>query len=243
MEIEKRFIENYLTHRKYSYGKLFSFLFIGLCVVFSQFYWDQSLSLSQYLSANPKLVFEENELWRLFSTSFVHGGIEHLLSNSLMLFILTYFVTSFYGASVSFGLGILAGAIINAFVIMQYENNTTLVGASGIVFFLWGFWLILYLFIETQYSWPSRLLRVFGVFIILLVPTSYVPNTSYLAHYFGFILGLAFGSSYFLLHKQRIRSYEKWEYRVVSGPEPNLEQLAERPEAIEEESFWRDPQE
>lgn len=226
MEVEKRFIRNYLTKQKFNYGKLTSFFVLSLCFVLSLFYWDSSIEISKFLSASKEQVFTNKEYWRLFTTSFVHGDIEHLMSNSLMLFILTYFVTAFYGGLVSMGLAYFMGVGINYFVISQYVQNTTLVGASGVIYFLWGFWLIMYVCISKQMPLISRLLRIGGIFLILLVPTTYSPSTSYLAHYFGFVLGFASGLIYYLFNRKKILGFEFWEYRVIEDFEENEKELS-----------------
>lgn len=132
MHVEKKFVRNYLSKQKYQTGKLAAFLILALCLIASLFYWDKSNSVSALLSANKSLVFDSGEYWRLFTTSFIHGDIEHLMSNSLMLFILTFFVTAFYGLSISLGIGFLMGIVINSIVILQYGDNTTLVGGFGL---------------------------------------------------------------------------------------------------------------
>ncbi len=215
MNVEKKFVRNYLSKQKYQSGKLAAFFILTLCLVASLFYWDTSNSISGLLSANKELTFNSGEYWRLFTTSFIHGDIEHLMSNSLMLFILTYFVTAFYGSYISLGIGFLMGIVINSIVILQYGENTTLVGASGVIYYLWGFWLVLYVCITKHMSVISRLIRVFGIFLILLVPTTYSPSTSYLAHYVGFLLGTFVGMIYYLFKRKHIASFEFWEYRVV----------------------------
>lgn len=215
MDIEKRFIRNYLSKQKYDSGKLAGLFVLTLCIVLSLFYWDKSFAISSLLSASKNQVFNDGEFWRLFTTSFVHGDIEHLLSNSLMLFILTYFVTSFYGVFISVVMAFLMAIFTNYFVINQYTSDTTLVGASGVVYYLWGFWLVLYVCISKHMHLISRLLRIGGIFLILLVPTSYSPNTSYMAHYIGFAIGFTSGVIYYLFNYKRIAKYEFWEYRVV----------------------------
>lgn len=213
--IEKKFIRNYLTVQKFSSGKVAAWFVLTLCLVLSMFYWDSSSPISSYLSANPQLVFDNKEYWRLLTTTFIHGDIHHLMSNSLMLFILTYFVTAFYGSKVSIMLSYFMGMIINLIVLDQYQQNTTLVGASGIVYYLWGFWMSLYIGISKHLSFIKRLVRVGGIFLILLVPTSYSPNTSYMAHYLGYALGMITGTIYYFINKKDLLKFELWEYRVI----------------------------
>lgn len=213
--IEKKFIRNYLSKQRFSSGKLAAWFVLTTCLVLSMFYWDPSSQISSYLSANPQSVFDKKEYWRLLTTIFIHGDIHHLMSNSLMLFILTYFVTAFYGAKISLILSYLMGMLINLIVLDQYQQNTTLVGASGIVYYLWGFWMSLYIGISKHLSFIKRLVRVGGIFLILLIPTSYSPNTSYVAHYLGYALGMVTGIIYFFINKTHLLKFELWEYRVI----------------------------
>ena len=66
-----------------------------------------------------------------------------------------------------------------------------LLGASGVVYAMVGMWLTFYLTIETAYSFKMRLVRVVAFILVLLFPTTFEPTTSYLAHTFGFIFGVA----------------------------------------------------
>lgn len=230
MEIEKKFTSNYLTSAKYPFAKLSAIFLLSICVIFSNFYWDKSYSISSQLHASGKLIFESHEYWRLFTTSLIHGDLQHLLSNCLMLYILTYFVTSFYGFFISVLWSLTMGMLTNYLVFLQYSENITLVGASGIIYYLWGFWLVLYLLIQKQMSLINRLLRIGAVFLILLVPTSYSPSTSYLAHYIGLIIGACNGVVYYMLFRKKIKTFEVWKYKIIepidfdySGQEESLD--------------------
>lgn len=215
MRIEKTFVRNFLSSRHNNWGVLAGASFLTICFIMSLFYWDKSYPISSFLSASRDTIFVNGEYWRLFTTSFIHGDLQHLLANSLMLYILTYFVTSFYGGLQSLIVSSIMGVAINLFVLYQYQTNTTLVGASGIVYYLWGFWLTLYFFIQTHQTVLGRILRIGAVFFILLIPTQYSPSTSYLAHYFGFLIGLGVGCLYYLLKRKKLHSFEIWKFKVI----------------------------
>lgn len=219
MEIEKKFRSNYLTTKHYSYGVILSFLFLGACIFLSQFYWDKTFELSHLLAGNGLLVFQEKEWWRLISSIFVHGDMKHLLSNSLMLFFLSYFVSSFFGGKTLSFLFLVGGVLTNLVCLYFYPPNVFLVGASGVVYLLWGFWLVLFFGIETRYSFVERLMRVIGVFLILLVPTSYEPSTSYMAHSVGFFIGIGFGIPYYFYKRRLFKSFENWDFKFVFDDE------------------------
>ncbi len=218
MEVEKRITANFLSFQKHGYGGIAAFFIIGACFIMSNFYWDSSQYYSTYLNASWDLVVNKGEYWRLFTTSFIHGDLDHLLSNTLMLFVLTYFVTSFYGIWASLILSFTLGTVINFVTLSQYSPETTLVGASGIVYYLWGFWLVLFVCIEKRMSLIRRIVRVMAIFFVLLIPTTYSPSTSYLAHYFGFIIGGLSGSLFYFVRYGHISKFEKWEYRIISPP-------------------------
>lgn len=213
MEVQKKFVSNFLTKRHHKLGGFISFFFLSLCLLISYFYWSKNLEMSHLLAANADLVFKKKQFWRLITSLFVHADLKHLLSNSMMLGFLCYFVASFYNKLTLSFLFIFGGAITNALCLLFYPAHVYLVGASGVIFLLWGFWLVLFMGIETRYGLISRTIRAVGVFLILLVPTSYSPQTSYLAHYMGFFIGMLGGIMYYFIFKDRILAYEQWSFK------------------------------
>lgn len=226
MIIKKEFIKNYLTNPHYKNGITTSFFLLSLCLIFSLFYWDASQDIYKYLSANYNNVFGKNEYWRLLTTTLVHANLKHLLSNSLMLYILTYFVTSFYGSFISIFVSLLASMITNGIVLTIYRGDITLVGASGVVYYLWGFWLILYMLLQRHLSLTRRILQVGTVFLVLLIPTEFSPSTSYLAHYVGFLIGIFFGLIYYILKRKTLLASEKWKITYESDALSELDEIA-----------------
>ena len=227
MEFEKKFVRNYLSTTHFKGGKFVALLSLVLCLILSQFYWDQTSAISSLLAGNGENVFIKGEYWRLLTSLFIHGDIKHLLSNSLMLYFLMYFVASSYGKLTAMSLFAFGGSLINAVCLSLYDSTTFLVGASGVVYLLWGFWFAVYLFVETQRPFLHRVIRVMGIFLILLVPTSYDPATSYLAHYSGFAIGAILGGIYYLLKSKHLLSFEIWDYHTVP--------MDEEPEIIQPE--------
>lgn len=226
MTLERKFIRNFLSKGTSSKGKYSVFVILSLCLFASGHYWNDTHNISSFLTASYSSVVTKGEYWRLFTTSFVHADLKHLLSNSLMLSFLIYYVTSFYGSFISLFLSFAMATITNFIVLEFYGGSTTLVGASGVVYYLWGFWMILYMFLQTQLSLISRSLRVGSVFLILLVPTEYQPNTSYLAHYIGFALGMVIGLIYYLLNHSRLHQAEQWSVKEISDELTELDVIA-----------------
>ncbi len=220
MKVKREVISNYLSKIHYSYGKIVSIALLVICMVMSKIYWDFERGLGGLLYASPNSVFEQGEHWRPFTSSFIHGDFEHLLSNSLMFTFLGYLISSFYGAFVFPVLTVLMGGVINYCVLLSFSYDIRIVGASGMVYFLWGFWLMLYILISRHIKLYRRLMKVTAISLLLLIPTSYEPTTSYLAHAIGLILGIGCGVLYFPFKRRYIQSFERTMINIKSFKNP-----------------------
>ena len=213
---EKKLKRNYLNISHYPYALMWALGTVVVCLFMSQIYWAHPLG--EYLAASSQKVFQEKEYWRLFTSSFIHGDMAHFLSNSLMLSLMGYFVYKHFGKIAYPLLGFVAGIFINLIVISTYPPQVTLVGASGVVHYLWGFWLVLYLLIQRHIGVNRRLMKITAVGVFILIPTEFRPQVSYLAHGVGLVLGIFCGLFYFYFNKRKIRSFEKWEVEYTEVP-------------------------
>lgn len=213
IETRPKLVRNFLSLKKTGNPAFkWTLITLGLCYLMSFLYWNHPLG--ELLKANPATVFGEKEYWRLFTSSFIHGDLGHLLSNSLMLGVMGYFVNYHYGKIIFPVLGFLSGILINLIVIWSHPPEVGLVGASGVVHWLWGFWLVLYIPIQRSVPIPRRVMKVTAVGLFVLLPTEFNAQTSYYAHGVGLGLGLVTGLIYFLLFAKKIYSYEQWEQEV-----------------------------
>lgn len=171
----------------------------------------RSSPLTQNLIAEHDFVFKEHHYFTLFSSLFLHADLKHFLSNSIFFFIFGFFLHSYFGFLVFPVLSFFAGILINALTLSHYEPHQSLIGASGMVYFMAAFWATLYAFIERKQPFIKRGMAVLGVSLMLFFPGTYEPDTSYLAHGYGFLLGLISGTVYFILHLKKIRASEVWE--------------------------------
>jgi rhomboid protease GluP len=148
---------------------------------------------------------------------FVHGDIAHLLSNSLFLSIFSFYSYSYFGL-MSFPLiAVVGGVFANILTLWGMPENTYLVGASGIVYFLGAFWLLIYIFIERNRSLRYRILRGIGVSLVLFGPGAFSPEVSYMAHFWGFVLGLMYACILFYFKKTYFYSYEEFKMDVFES--------------------------
>jgi rhomboid protease GluP len=125
---------------------------------------------------------------------------------------------------VAFPLGsfVLAGAV-NVFTVALMPAKVHLLGASGLVYLLGGFWLTSYFLIQRQHRTLPRFLRVLGIALMVFFPTTFVPTTSYKAHAIGFVVGGLFAVFYFLLRKTWIRSFEGYKLAMVRAQPESAE--------------------
>lgn len=143
--------------------------------------------------ASGEAVFEHGQWWRLLTALFTHSDLGHLLSNTPLFLIFGWYLYAFFGG-LAFPLGaLLIGVLSNAATIYFYSPTTHLVGASGMLYGMVALWLVLYVRFETDYTVTMRVFRAIGVSLVLLFPTTFQEQTSYLAHAAGFAIGMIVG--------------------------------------------------
>jgi rhomboid protease GluP len=133
-----------------------------------------------------------------------------------------YFVSSYFGWVTFPIVAILMGAVINFIIVTSSIGDVGILGASGIVYWLWGFWLMMYFLIERKVTVTRRIMKIVAISLMVLVPTSYNPQTSYFAHFLGLILGLAIGTTHFFFNMKYFRSYERYEIIATELDESSL---------------------
>jgi len=163
-----------------------------------------NLALSQeyillLVQINRKII-NEYEIWRLFTSIFLHSDPIHLFSNMIALLM--------FGATVEINKSIskiqflliyfVSGLIGNVFSLLLFPLDTISLGASGAIFGLIG---VAFVMIATDYP-PLLLFALFyiGFFIV----TSFTPGINYWAHIFGLLGGLLFGYLFYR-RKNKIR--------------------------------------
>ena len=186
-----------------------------LLALISLIYWDDVPGVAPYLSADRVQVFTHHQYWRLFTTMAVHADFKHLGSNLVLFSILSFILTAYFGLWIFPVLTLVLGAATNALALLSHSGEVTLIGASGAVYVMAGFWLAMYLGIERSQTVANRIIRCVGFTLILLIPEAFEPTVSYRTHAIGFLLGLAAAIPYFLGNRARFRAAE-----VVVPDEP-----------------------
>lgn len=92
-------------------------------------------------AAYPPLITENREIYRLFTSMFLHFGIEHLINNMLVLFVLGSRLERVIGHlkfALIYLLGGLAGNLISLWMELRQMDWAVSAGASGAVFAVMG---------------------------------------------------------------------------------------------------------
>lgn len=174
-------------------------VFLLICIVVCVIFWRTTQRDLIWVSNHSILV--DREYWRLLTAIFAPADLAHFLSNSIYIFVFGWFLFTSFGW---FGFPIpmlCIGAIANYFTVLEYQDQVRLVGASGVVFAMIGSWVTFMMNFDRRYSFGIRLVRAVGVCLLLLIPSQYRPETSYLAHAIGFGLGVAYAMVYLICRK------------------------------------------
>jgi len=151
---------------------------------------------------SPYSFFEEKEYYRLVSSMFLHGDIQHLVNNMLLLFGLGLMIEkeighlAFAAAYMVSGIG---GNIVSLFFKIHIgEWYVESIGASGAVFGLIGVLLMLALFLR------GRLPNVTPIRILIVIAYSIYSNwgngrIDNAAHFGGVIVGATAGAAICLI--------------------------------------------
>lgn len=181
---------------------LFVLINVILFLLFYIWYYFNSAAMD-FIALKPFNLLSGKYVWTLLTSMFMHGGIFHLFVNMFSLFFVGSFVEKILGKKRYFWLYILSGLFAGLFFVflsfLSSSNlNTYAVGASGALFALIGFLMLLtpdqpvYLMfipipIKMKYAAPGMLIVLWLISIAGNIP---IGNT---AHLGGLIAGLAYG--------------------------------------------------
>lgn len=194
--------ESFLARRPAKMSFLPSVVFAAMAAVVSVASWN-SADLKEAWIGNPAKIFGGGEWWRLFTSVLLHEDIKHLLSNLLFLIPFGGLLTNYFGWAAFPFLGVAVGVLTQYLSLKTYPATANLLGASGLLYVLFGMWLALYFRAETRLRWSNRLLRVVGFGLIMFIPSEFQPEVSYRTHYIGLALGLATGIFYGIFHRRK----------------------------------------
>lgn len=136
----------------------------------------------------------QGQWYRLFTAMFLHGGVEHILSNMVMLYAAGDLLEQRIG-HVRFAFIYLLTGIAGNIVSYLYETVSgaryTAVGASGAVYGVMGVIICLALRKVRGFEIPKQ--RILLALVFSIYSSFAMPNIDYAAHIGGMVSGLLSG--------------------------------------------------
>ena len=206
--------ETLLSRKPRPYSLQVAAGFVLMIVGTSLLAWWNGGALLPVLAASRDALTAQ-EYWRLATAVAVHSDLQHLFSNVIFLALFSYLLYGYFGFWVFPALGMALATLTNYLSVLSYPPEVRLVGASGLVYWMAGFWLSMYLFVERSLSPGKRLMRAVAIGLVVLLPSTIEVNVGYRAHAIGFGLGVISAFLYFRWNRKRIRAAEvvevEWE--------------------------------
>ena len=168
-------------------------------------------SIYNTAALNGYYVVLQGELYRLFSSMFLHSDITHIMMNMLSLFMVGRMVERLFRAGAYIGIYFMSG-LVGAFVSIYMHPIGWAVGASGAIFGIFGA-LAGFAFVHRQRMQAEFMsfMRSFGLILVInFVIGVAVPSIDMSAHIGGLFAGLVGG---FLIAKN---ANNLWAYLIVS---------------------------
>jgi rhomboid protease GluP len=142
------------------------------------------------------------EWWRLIGANFLHYGLFHLATNMLSLFFVGRLIELSLGAKSYLTIYLVSGiGSMLTFTLLAFRlglNNVFLVGASAAIMGLIGSILAIFLqiWLKRRHSVTAkrRLQQIILIVIVQFIFDNLIPQISFHAHLFGFIIGFLIGS-------------------------------------------------
>jgi len=212
--VEIRIKSTLLSQKPREESLLIALLSVTVLLFVSLLCW-RNPSLLDLLAASRHQVVGEQEYWRLLTTTAIHADLTHFLSNAILFALFTFLLYGYFGFWM-FPVAVVAlGSLTNYLSLLTYSENVQLIGASGLVYLMAGFWLTTYVLVERTHPLKRRVLVAMGIALIVLVPSNLSPGVSYRTHAIGCGIGIVVALGYFQARKEQIRSLETFQIEEV----------------------------
>lgn len=155
-------------------------------------------SLAEYLYLNGVLhgysVVMRGELYRLFTSIFLHADAMHIVMNMLSLYIVGTMVEKLFSKSAYLGIYFTA-ALFGSFTSIYMHLGGQAVGASGAIFGLFGAWAgFAFVHRMTMREEFIDFMKNFGLILLINLVIGFVfPSIDVSAHVGGLVAGMVGG--------------------------------------------------
>ncbi len=220
MEIRRVLKANWLSLKPAPYAETLTTLISIFVALVTWLYWNDIAGLGDLLPASGESVFVKHEYWRLWTSLLIHGDVGHIVSNAILFIPLSFFLTGYFGPFYFPVLGFLMGGLTNYVALKTMAPTTSLLGISGLVYWMGASWLTLYLLVGTGESMRRRLGKALFIAAALFLPQTFEPHVSYISHFYGFVFGVPSAAIYYFFAKEKFAAAEVYEYVIEDEPLP-----------------------
>lgn len=214
-----RMTENWLTRKPHPRALGWTMFLIFFMCAASYVYWTGLAGADEWMPASGEKVFRQRQYWRLWTALFAHGDAGHLLGNLFLFAPFSYFLLGSFSPLLFPFLALLSGGLINAIVLKAMPEQVSLIGVSGVVYWMGAVWLFMFLVIDRRESLRRRLAKVLFISMVLFVPETYKPETSYLSHFIGYVVGIGMAAAFYSFNSHAILAAEVYEEIIEDDDE------------------------
>lgn len=215
---ERRLLRTFLQQRPNHRPGLIGPLSVILAILISAYYrWVMNPMDEASWVLRPEDLGNFN-IEVVLKSLLAHGDWGHLLNNAFSLLLFGYLVSGYFGVFFFLLTTFVIGGLSQLITISFYPPGSGVLGISGSIYILAGAWCSLYFGIQRNKSVVERTLRILGMSTVILLPTTFDPQTSYLSHGVGYGVGLIWGYAWFLSRKSALRKHEIWEELTIEDP-------------------------
>ena len=199
---------SYLEGKISSASVFFSFAFVALCFVISSRYWYSLKNLDFYIM--QKDLHSSSVYIKSILSVLSHSDLGHFMSNAPLLFIFGVLLHNYYGFLIFPFLSFFSACLIQVLTIYLYHDPTVrLLGASSMLYYMAAVWLVWYFRYEKRKNRTQKTLRVCAFTLVVLFPSTFSPQTSYLGHSLGYVAGIIMAVLLLPIMDKRVASREK----------------------------------
>jgi rhomboid protease GluP len=212
METMTRISENWLTRKPVKTAFLVTSFLTTFLLISGLLFISNYFHTAEWMPGIAGKVFESHEYWRPWTALFAHADLGHLMNNTLLFLPLTYLLSSYYSLFLFPFLGLFLGGIINFFVLKSLPIDASLIGISGVVYWMGAVWLTLFVLIDTRKSLRRRVALAIFLTVVLFAPQTYEAGISYLSHLLGYAFGILSGLIYYGINRRKFKAAEVKEF-------------------------------
>ena len=232
MAITRVLKTNWLTRKPASEAESLTAILASIVAVMTWMFWNDVFHANEWMSASGVQVFEKHEYWRLWTSLFAHADPGHLVSNAILFIPLSFFLTGYFGPFFFPLFGFFVGGLVNIVALKTMTPQSSIIGISGLVYWMGSAWLTLYLLIGSRESFRRRAGKALFIAAALFAPQTFEPNVSYVAHFFGFVFGVPSAFAYYFFNRERIKSAEVYELVIDDDDDDDAHQIGQTSQAL-----------